>query len=71
MSTEFDKIVNGAEIEALRKELKGKNLTREEISDIIFTKTLSRMSVEDRVRMMCACMFNDTFTRIRYRKTKY
>lgn len=70
MSTEFDKIMSNDEIESLKKELKTKKLKREEINDIIFTETLARMDLEGRLRMLEACMFNDTFRRIRYRKSK-
>ena len=58
------------DIVSLREELKSKKLKREEINDIIFTEALARMDLEGRLRMMHACMFNDTFRRIRYRKTK-
>ncbi len=70
MSTEFDKIMSNDDIVSLREELKSKKLKREEINDIIFTEALARMDLEGRLRMLHACMFNDTFRRIRYRKTK-
>lgn len=70
MSTEFDKTVSREDIGRLREELKSKKLKREEINDTIFTEALTRMDLEGRLRMLHVCMFNDTFRRIRYRKTK-
>lgn len=70
MSTTLDKIIDGSEIVSMRREFSGKNIKREEISDLIFTEALSRMDLEGRLRMLQACMFNDTFRRMRYRKTK-
>ena len=70
MSTSFDDIISESELATLKQELKNKNLKREEINDILFTEALSRMDLEGRLRMLEACMYNDTFRRIRYRKTK-
>lgn len=70
MSTSFDDIISESELATLKQGLKNKNLKREEISDILFTEALSRMDLEGRLRMLEACMLNDTFRRIRYRKTK-
>lgn len=60
-------------VKELKDDLKTKNehLTRDQINDLAFVQMLDKLDIEGRVRMMYACMFNDTFTRIRYRKTKY
>jgi hypothetical protein len=50
--------------------LKDKRLTRDQINDHIFVEALSRLAIEDRYKVLEACMYNDTFRRIRYRKTK-
>lgn len=49
---------------------KDEHLTREQVNDRLFVEVLAKLSIEDRYRMLEACMFNDTFRRIRYRKTK-
>ena len=57
-------------IEEIKNNLKDKHLTKEQLKDAVFVEMLSKLDLEGRLRVMHACMFNDTFRRIRYRKTK-
>jgi hypothetical protein len=53
-------IITEDEIRQMRKELRNKKLKRYQIDDIIFTKVLDRLSVEQRYRLMFFCALNDT-----------
>ena len=44
-----------------RKELKGKKLKRGELSDIVFTETLNRLSQKERLQMLYYCVVDDKF----------
>lgn len=61
--------LSDSEIKEMKLQLKGKTLKKDEINDIVFTEALSRLTIEDRLRVLGACMFNDSFRRSKYRKS--
>lgn len=61
--------INDSEVKVLKSSIKWEKKSREELSDELFAQMLSRLSEEERLNMLYYCIVNDTFNRIKKRKT--